>query len=405
MRYSPGALIGKGMNETGTGARAKMLRIVILATMLSAGHIAVAQDALPSTPPELKDFKLDPEKKPTEPKPEVKTPVIQLPEVKPASPAPAPVAARDKPAAEPKREVAAPKVDKPAVLQEAVPQATATAPLPEPASVVAPDPAQPETGPAPVPSTGAETGFDISKLNWGMIGAALGLAAIALLAGAAWRRRRVSPDNIEDTPDLPLMAHEPQIEPALPEMLAPAFVPELVPDTSPIVKTPAAAKRPELDISFVPEKATVSIANLTINGQLRIINVGKGVAKSMGLRAILISASESQDEVIAAFHGDKAAHFVEHLGEVGAGERIAMDIELSIPLSELRSYPLGDRRLFVPIVLADIEYSWGKTGQDEARLSCLIGREATPPTPKMGPLRLDLGPRSFAPLGQRPVFG
>ena len=125
----------------------------------------------------------------------------------------------------------------------------------------------------------------------------------------------------------------------------------------------------------------------------------------MALRSILISASETQNEVIAAFHGDKAVHFVEELGEAGPGERIAMDIELSIPLTELRSFALGDQRLLVPIFLADVEYTWGKKGGDAARLCCMIGREATPPKPKLGPLRLDLGPRSYAPLGQRPVSG
>jgi hypothetical protein len=56
-------------------------------------------------------------------------------------------------------------------------------------------------------------------------------------------------------------------------------------------------------------------------------------------------------------------------------------------------------------MLANIEYEWGEGGHDVAKLACLIGREANPPKPKMAPLRLDLGPRSFTPLGQRPVFG
>jgi hypothetical protein len=34
----------------------------------------------------------------------------------------------------------------------------------------------------------------------------------------------------------------------------------------------------------------------------------------------------------------------------------------------------------------------------------MVGREANPPQPKMGPFRLDLGPRRFASLGQRPLF-
>ena len=124
----------------------------------------------------------------------------------------------------------------------------------------------------------------------------------------------------------------------------------------------------------------------------------------MQLRAGLISASANQAKVIADFHRNAASLQTEPLGETQAGDRFAMAIELSVPLTELHSFPLGDQQLLVPIVIASLSYTDGSARQERASVACMIGREATPPQLKMAPLRLDLGPRSFAPLGQRPVL-
>ena len=256
--------------------------------------------------------------------------------------------------------------------------------------------------------------------NWWLIGAAgLALSAITVLGLSGWTRRRkrrtaeyfeedappvIQEGVIQDAPAKLILddAHAILPEPETASVPVPENSPENAPNST---KTaPPADKRPILDISFVPKKAILSVANLSIMGELRIINQGKVAAQSMRLRAIIISASEAQDDVIAAFHADRNHYFSDELGEANAGERIGMEIELSIPLTELQSFEVGNRRLFAPIVLAHIDFSWSKTGHDTVQLAALIGREAAPPAAKMAPLRLDLGPRSFAPLEQRPIF-
>jgi hypothetical protein len=419
--HSASAPLKVQMNVTGMDGLAAMVRIFILALFMLCTQGASAQDAMPETPPELKDFRLDPQNaKPTQP-PQTKTPVIEVPDVPVAEPTPKPSTpkAQTPPKPRPEVEVRSPQSSQstplPAPVTD-VPQAEPTAPLPTAG----------ETRPSPDPELATSTeegGFDPAKLNWWLIAAGLGLGAVVLLGLGAWTRRRkhqaggayeedappFAPEVVADTDseDAHVIVQEPEDAPAPMPLPVSAAVPAFAPEITPVIAkaAPANAKRPQLDISFVPKKAVVSIANLTISGEIRIINQGKAAAKSMRLRSIIISASEFQEDVIAAFHDDKEPHFAEELGEASAGERIGMEVELSIPLSELRSYPLGDRRLFVPIVLAHIDYSWGKSGHDVAKLAALIGREATPPTPKMGALRLDLGPRSFTPLGQRPVFG
>jgi hypothetical protein len=372
-----------------------------------------AQEAIPNTPQELKDFRLDKKSEP----PKEAAPVIIVPEVK--TPVKTGVEPTFEPSQRPTIKPPAIRSSKKAPAPVTIPPVTAppiTAPIvetpaPTPDGAIAPS--VPKTSPvAKTPSSGEATGFDFASLPWWWIASGLAVAAFLLLGLGTLRakRKRVQAQIYEEdnaphlTPPItPQSVLIPEDAPA--RTAYETIPPPASPEPEPAKKVRIDTERPLLNVSFVPTKATVSVANLTITGQLRIINQGKNSTESMRLRAILISASEIQNDVIAAFHNDKDVHFTEDVGEIHGAERIAMEIELSIPLAELRSYPLGDQRLFVPIMLANIDYTWGKNGHDEAKLACLIGREATPPKPKMGPLRLDLGPRSFAPLGQRPVFG
>ena len=82
---------------------------------------------------------------------------------------------------------------------------------------------------------------------------------------------------------------------------------------------------------------------------------------------------------------------------VKPGEQIGLNLELSIALDEMQTFVVDGRSLLVPILVASLSDASGEL----ARVTCMVGREATPPQPKMGPLRLDQGPRSFDRLGQR----
>ncbi len=188
-------------------------------------------------------------------------------------------------------------------------------------------------------------------------------------------------------------------------VIEPEPAPLPVAAAAPRRRTPSVTpKRPILDISFVPVKASISLANLSIKGQLRVVNSGDGDADNLRLNAAIITASNRQNEAISAYFSG-AAERGNVLGAVKIGERISLDLDLVIPISELQTFGFGEQKLLVPIILSRISYHWGQADRDEAQFSCVIGRESSPPKPKMGPLRLDLGPRSFAPLGQRPVFG
>ena len=347
-----------------------------------------AQQTIPETPPELRDFRLDPERTPPkpEPQPTITAPpaaVPTLPETNSSQPAP-----RQEPA--PPRSAplstAAPTTQNiPTVIpvKEPLPEATPSPTVAEPGTPVI-DETTAEPSSASLPSA-QSTGWPI------FVG--LGLGSVALLAFIFWRRRRRQ------------SIVQPEIwEPAIEEMPIES-VPEIeVPRAQPPQMVELSEKKPSIMLHFIPEKATISFTALTVKGQLQLINKGKSPAKDMQLRAGLISASANQAMVIADFHRNAASLQTEPLGETQAGDRFAMAIELSVPLTELHSFPLGDQQLLVPIVIASLSYTDGSARQERASVACMIGREATPPQLKMAPLRLDLGPRSFAPLGQRPVL-
>ena len=353
--------------------------------MFAASSVG-AQQTIPDTPPELRDFRLDPERTLPKPEPTTVTPpaaVPTLPETSSSQPAP-----RQEPAAarRARPSTAAPTTQTlPTVIpaKEPLPEATRSLTVAE-SDVPVTDETIAEPSSASSPSA-QSTGSPI------FVG--LGLSSVALLAFIFWRRRRrqsivqpeISEPAIEELPIEPMSEIE-------------------VPRAQPPPAVELSENKPAIMLHFIPEKATISFTTLTVKGQLQLINKGKLPAKDLQLRAGLISASANQANVIADFHRNAASLQTEPLGDTQAGERFAMAIELSVPLTELHSFPLGDQQLLVPIVIASLSYSDGSALQDRASIACMIGREATPPQLKMAPLRLDLGPRSFAPLGQRPVL-
>ncbi len=155
-------------------------------------------------------------------------------------------------------------------------------------------------------------------------------------------------------------------------------------------------------MTFVPDNAVVSLANLSIRGQLQVANEGPDIIEGLTLRAVLIAASAQQQQAIESFFAHPGRIPPSSVGTLNPGERIGLTLELSVALHEMQTFVLGDKTLLVPILLAHLSYD-NAVQHEGAQLVTMIGREANPPTSKMGPLRLDLGPRTFGQLGHRPL--
>lgn len=363
--------------------------MIFMLVAVTNGVAASAQEAVPDTPPELRDFRLD-EPRP-QPQPENQPQPVAEPTVTAPSPvvAPRPETRQVEPTrrAQPQADTASRDVQtvevEPAepTTSEPVASEDETSPAPQTdiaPAVTAPNPAAESTEP---------------PFAYWQIAAVL--AVIGALAAIAWLFRRRRAESM-----------------AQPVVTTATIEPEPVPDIAPTpVPTPVAKappkpkKQPDIKIAFIPEKATITFAALTIKGQLQISNEGQADAKGMELRAGLISASHQQQEAIELFFGPSHDITPNAMGDAKVGEKLGVALELSVPLSEMHSFPLGDQRLMVPIILATLQYRVdGQASPLRAEMAYMIGREASPPKPKMGPLRLDLGPRSFAPLGTRPLY-
>ena len=384
-------------------ASARLMMAAGIAALILAAAIAPAraQDVAPDTPAELRDFKLNPEKAPpvqqplpttepvSKPVPTTQPAVVTVPAVRAVQErvtAPRPPAARPQPAkasAVPSRPSAPPIIAKPAaerqrdVISVAPAETDDRAPVQSPAPEIAPPSAAPAT-----PSN--------STFPWQYILVALLVAAGLAIAWLLKRRRAIA-----------------RVQPAITQPIEEAAHDHHIANSDPPAKlaaVPAASNRPKLEVSFIPERASISLKNLTINGRLHIANNGESDAAELRLNAAVISASKGQEEAISSYFASPWTHGKD-LGSAKVGEQIALEMDLMIPIADLQTFAMGAQQLLVPIILARVAYQWDEGDQNgEAQLSWLIGREASPPKPKMGALRLDLGPRSFGSLGQRPLF-
>ncbi len=354
------------------------LSVILFCVMASA---VAAQDAIPGTPPELRDFRLDPPRPTAQPQPEPqpRTETVTPPPVAPT------VTDRQTAPIRPQRQPQRPAEEAPSPVASPTPETNDVGPVAAaPEDMAEPSP---EGLPSESPPVAAPEDLPATFPFW-QIAVGLALFVMVLLAGFWFRRTRTAASQEPQTPDIAPPRSEPL---RTAEPVRPVVAPPVKP-----------AKQADIILDFIPEKATVSFTTLTLKGQLFLINQGSAAAKDMQLRAGLISASARQSEVIEAFHASSAQVKAQPLGDAKAGERIGMAIELSVPLTDMESFAVGDQKLLVPIMVANLSYSEGSAvRQQTARIACIIGREATPPAPRMGPLRLDLGPRSFAPLGQR----
>lgn len=359
---------------------------------LSAVPAAYAQDVV-TTPPELRDFRLD-------------------------APPPAPATESEKPAPSP-----APQEDAPNVQRPSTPQATTSSPAAE-ARERAPDTQPPERDeqvprsaeppleivqppliskpldnaapPAPTASQRQKDAEEIpvsSEISPTTMAAGVALLlAMIFAAWLTWRRR-------QNARSAPVLQRNRSTRPTRP---LPALPPQS-PTPRPLPPAMPLSTRRTVTMNFVPTHAVVSFSSLTIEGQLQISNTDAGAADHLVLHTILISASHDQKQAIDSFFADPGQFApVVPIAAIGPGEHISAPLKLAVALNAMQTYSLHDKTLLAPIIVTRLaRLAQDGTTQEVARLVCIIGREANPPRPRMGPLRLDQGPRKFDRLGQR----
>jgi hypothetical protein len=366
------------MPKLRTASISKFIYALACAGLL-CGTPSLAQDILPDSNGELKDFRLDKpqaKEKPPEPAPKVETPAAQ-PVIAPTTPATQPA---QRPITK-KPPVSAPKPVTPAVDADgAVPEvaptdaavgAETTSDIP-PQAHAAESAAVQETSSTEVPDTPGYAQYWL----WA-VAVLAALLSIALFW--IWKSRRA-----------PVFANEPIVtKPRAP------VAPRPMPAAKPVLAASS------LNVRFDPADARLSVANLTVKGRLHLRYEGDAPLETLKLRTRVMSACDGQKALIDAFHSDQAAGEIESLGPVVPGEEIDLTLEMRVPRDALQAFDWRERRFIAPIVLINIASEDGTV--TPCRVSCVVGQDGGPGSARLQPIPIDRGPKLFDALQFRPI--
>lgn len=362
----------------------------ILLGLAAAPAPALAQNETSNTigPPQLKDFSL-PGQRTTPPATPTPAPATQPPVAAPRTPtAAAPAATRERPAQVPRTDAPPPRFETEPVAAAPSPASTEPVPPAAPPPVETFSAPQPEQEAAPAPAA-AEAEPQGPGWLWPAAGGALLLALAAFLL---LRRRRAAAER-ERARD----AARGELGGLLSGRAEPAPEPE--PGPAPVAEAPA-APRPWLELDIVPERAAATENEVYVRYALTLTNKGEADARNIRIDPRLFNAG-AEGEMLSFFQGpihdqSGSPHVV-----IPPGRTLKLNGQVAMPNAELREIELAGRRIFVPMVAINVAYDWADGGAGRTSRSWLVGREAEVPTEKMGPFRLDLGPRIYRSVGRR----
>ncbi|MFC7499412.1 hypothetical protein ACFQRC_09280 [Enterovirga sp. GCM10030262] len=367
--------------------RLRIVPTVLGAALLALPAAAPAQESNTIGPPALSEFELRPENR-MGPTPEAGPTIAPLNRQPPAQ-------QRQAPAPRPEPVVTIPAPTAPSPAREAAPieRRAEARPSPQPGATVpgaTPPPATDDSAPAPgfadfapEPAPEPATAMPEPSLappenqgpgNWWLY--LLFGAALAALGFVVLRRKGGA-------------------EPAL---AAPAPHPAPVPP-------PAAEpeQRPWLEVEFKPEQAGANEEQAAVKFELMLRNVGEVPARNVRIHARMFNAGSQHDQEITAFFARPGG-----IGSTAAPvpmppqSQIPFRSVVILPRDQVREVSVEGRRLFIPVVAFNIVYGWGERGRGQISASYLVGVEGKAPSEKMGAFRLDLGPRIYRTVGQRP---
>lgn len=155
--------------------------------------------------------------------------------------------------------------------------------------------------------------------------------------------------------------------------------------------------RPWLEIELKPQRAVIDGDKAAIAFELSVFNSGSAPARDVLLEAAMFSAGPMQDQVIRRFFDNPVASG-ERVPVIPPMQRFSIESAVFLTRDQIQPITIEGRHLFVPLIAFNAIYGWsGGTGQSSA--SYLVGKATK--GEKLGPFRLDLGPRVFRTLEAR----
>ena len=382
-----------------------------LALMLAGGTAAAQSQETNTTTtntvgnPQLRDFEL-PGTRVTPPVavPDTAPPPVTItppPPPNPATPTPTSETPRPNPGAavRPARRIApAMRVDNRSVPTAAPDAGTTVTPLPAAPGLenlpALPAPSAPAAqappNPTPVPES-AEGG-----MPWLYFGIAAGLALLVLFAFTKFRRR---PEEEFDT--LETETTETVVEPVPVAVRTPSAAPVARAPRSDIV---GIQMRPILELHFKPTRAAATLTEANVQFELTVRNTGSAAARNVRIEVRIFNPGHEQEQEILAFYSEPIRERTSPaLEALPPKEEVQLSSTVAMPNENVRELTVQGRRLFIPTIAFNVVYDYGNGKSGQTSTSYIVGREAETPTEKMGAFRLDLGPRLYRSVGQRPM--
>jgi hypothetical protein len=224
----------------------------------------------------------------------------------------------------------------------------------------------------------------------------------AILGVFAWRRGRRRDDAVEAEAPSSLGASLGAAR-WIDDQAEGAAEPDLAPEQAPpvgVAPPPEPDARAWLELDIKPDRAAATDAETILHYDLTLRNSGALPARNIRIDSRLFNAAEESD--LAGF---LAGPIHEKSGSphisIPPGDSLVLGSAVGMRREDIREIQIQGRSIFVPALAINVAYDWdGGAVSGRTSRSWVIGRE-TEGSAKMGPFRLDLGPRVYRQVGGR----
>ncbi|MDM7956728.1 hypothetical protein [Blastomonas sp.] len=206
----------------------------------------------------------------------------------------------------------------------------------------------------------------------------------------------------------PAASPAPAPSPATAPTPAPAPPPAPQPTPAPQPAAPQAAasagpQPPRLLLDFTTLGVDVTLVNAIARYHLGITNMAEIAVSDVVLHGAVVQARRGMPPTIDPMQGDTLLPMLQKLEDIAPDGTRRCEGQIRLPLEQIEPIEMQGRLLFVPVVHIWIGYSGPDGTRYAVTQSFVLGEESSPPGARVGPLRLDLGPRRFTEVGQRPL--
>jgi len=281
------------------------------------------------------------------------------------------------------------RVQRPEPTPKPTPAPSAREPLPQPASA-----SQPPQAPPPI---------DPAELAGSWRTAATARSADRPAASGASKRPTEEPVSTPEAEDIDDILPNSALADSAGGASTSLGTAKGVPQRHDFGGEPAAPVVPRLLLDFNTLGVDVTLVNAVARYHLGVTNMSDIPVSKLALHGAIVQARKGMPPTIDPMQGDSVLPHLQKIADIEPGSTQRCEGQIRLPLNQIEPIAMQGRKLFVPLVHIWIGYDGPDGTRYAVTQSFVLCEESNPPGPRVGPLRLDLGPRRFTAIGQRPL--